>query len=260
MSLPALSNWDATRVGVHQAAQIIGVLRKTLVQPLPNYAHYGLYVTSDGVTTGSLPLGGELALEFAGRSIVFTPESSDAHYISLSGHTQNSLTDAVLDALKMLGHPVQINREKLAATRVLEVDMDTAADYAEALYSIYTAIARFRARLFGAMSPMVVFPHGFDLSFLWFSRGFVEEQDPHLNFGFSPGSPGLPRPYIYMYARPIPDGLFDVKLPALARWYRERWHGVVMDYDTLAKESDHETVLEDTLYRIQAVVSPLMPK
>lgn len=253
MTLPALTNWDSTHAGLHQAAQVIGTVRKTVAEPLPNYAHLGLFVTPTGVTTGSLPFGGKLSLEFASRSVVYSGGS-----ISLAGHTQSSLTDAVLNMLKDKGHNITLDRAKLGGTQPLDVHTDTAADYAKALYSIHTAIARFRSRLFGSMSPMIIFPHGFDLSTLWFARGSVETQDPHMNFGFSPGSPGLPRPYVYVYAHPIPAGMFDVQLPEGARWYREGWKGIVIDYDRLAKESDHETKLENMLRDIQAKIAPLM--
>jgi hypothetical protein len=258
MSLPALSNWDSTRPGLHQAAQILGAIRKTVAQPLPNYAHLGLYVTPEGVTTGSLPFGGELSLEFAGRSVVYTPVDGDAHYTSLSSHSQSSLTDAVLGVLKDMGNNIALDHSKLSGMQPLDVQMDVAADYAEALYSVHSAIARFRSRLLGSMSPMIVFPHGFDLSFLWFARGFAEEKDPHMNFGFSPGSPGLSRPYVYVYAHPIPGSMFDVRLPEGARWYRANWNGIVIDYDTLAQESDHEVKLEGMLRDIHAAVAPLM--
>jgi hypothetical protein len=104
----------------------------------------------------------------------------------------------------------------------------------------------------------VVWPHGFDLSFLWFARGFDEGGDPHLNFGFSPGSPGFPRPYVYAYAHPKPEGMFDFKPPAPARWNTEPWTGIVIDYDALAAASDAESTLETLLLDIHAGLAVLM--
>src|SRR5690554_1295669 len=42
MALPALANWDSTRVGLHHAAQVVGAIRKVDAAPLPNYLHYAL--------------------------------------------------------------------------------------------------------------------------------------------------------------------------------------------------------------------------
>jgi hypothetical protein len=258
MSLPALSNWESTRTALHQAAQVIGGVKKAVAHPLPNYAHLGLFVVPTGVTTGKLPDGSELAVDFTQQAITTALPGQTPAAVPLAGHTQMTLTDALVKVLADKGHAVQPDRTKITGTSTFDVNPALANEYAPALYSIFTSIARFRARLLGGMSPMVIWPHGFDLSFLWFARGLNEGQDPHLNFGFSPGSAGFPRPYVYLYAHPMPNGLLDVKLPAPARWYQGGWTGAVIDYDGLAALPDHEAALEGTLTGIFAAVSPLV--
>ena len=252
MSLPALSNWDATRKSLHLAAQVIGGIRKVSIQPLPNYAHLGLYIVKDGLTSGRLEDGGELRLDLALSNVSYIQPDGTPSTLPLQGYTQASLTNAVLKAMADAGHPASnVDLSKIADQTPLTVDARTAAEYQQALYSVYTAITRFRARLIGMMSPVIVFPHGFDASFLWFKRGAEERSDPHLNFGFSPGSAGFPRPYVYSYASPMPANYFDVKLPPIARFVRDPWKGIVIDYDKFAAESDSESVLEQTLIEIQ---------
>lgn len=259
MILSTLQNWESTRQTLHQAAQVIGGIKKVSVQPLLNYAHLGLYVTKDGLTTGSLSDGGELLLNFITSSVVYTCPKGDVSTVPLQDHSQSSLTESVLKVMADAGHPAaNVDRASLDDQTLFALNPTIAADYQEALYAIYTAIARFRARLFGSVSPVIVFPHGFDLSFLWFKRGSEERTDPHLNFGFSPGSAGFPRPYIYSYASPLPEGYFDVTLPAPARFTRDSWKGIVIDYDTLVSESDPETVIEQALIQIHAAVAPLL--
>ncbi len=259
MILSTLQNWESTRQALHQAAQVIGGIKKVSVQPLPNYAHFGLYVTKDGLTTGSLADGGELQLNLVTSAITYTCPESTLSTVPLQDHSQASLTDAVLKVMADAGHPAaNVDLAHLADQTPFAINPPIAADYQQALYTIYTAIARFRARLLGSMSPIIVFPHGFDLSFLWFKRGSEERTDPHLNFGFSPGSAGFPRPYIYSYASPLPEGYFDVTLPAPARFTRDPWKGIVIDYDMLVSESDPETVLEQALIQIHTAVTPLL--
>jgi len=260
MSLPALTDWERTRIGLHQAAQVVGAIRKVDAVPLPNYLHLALEVVPEGVTSGELApaVGGELVLDFAQRAILYTCPEDTVYSVPVEGHTQVSLMDAVLAAMEKAGHPAQPDRSKITGQERLNIQPDAAREYNQALYSIYTAIARFRARLFGGMSRMVIWPHGFDLSFLWFARGLDEGKDPHMNFGFSPGSPGFPRPYIYSYAHPIPPGLFDITLPAPARWTQESWKGSVIDYDALAAEANPEAKLENILLKIHTAISPLM--
>lgn len=258
MSLPALANWESTRTALHQAAQVAGAVRKASIPSLPNYAHLGLYATAMGVTTGRLGDGAELNLNFAQRALVYTCPAGTVNPLPLAGHSQDSLTDALLRVIADSGHPITLDRAKIAGQETFNALTDADAEYATALHSVYSAIARFRGRLLGGMSPMIVWPHGFDLSFLWFVRGFEEQRDPHVNIGFSPGSAGFPRPYVYVYASPLPAAFFDVKLPPGARFTRETWKGIVIDYDYLREQADHEAVLERMLTEIQAALAPLM--
>ena len=258
MSLPALAHWEPTRSALHQAAQVAGTVRKASVATLPNYAHLGLYVTAKGLTSGPLTDGGVVDLHFVERALVYTCPTKDVYSVPLDGQNQQSLTDALLKAMDEAGHPVTIDRSKIGGQDRFNLHADAAAEYASALHSIYSAIARFRGRLLGGLSPMIVWPHGFDLSFLWFARGFEEQCDPHLNIGFSPGSAGFPRPYVYVYTSPLPAAFFDIKLPDGARFFRDTWKGVVIDYDWLAGQADHEGLLEGALGGIQAALAPLM--
>lgn len=258
MSLPALSNWEATHAGLHQAAQVLGGFRKAAAKPLPNYAHLGLFVTPQGVTTSKLPNAGELVLDFTKQAVRYNHPDHSSTDIPLEGQSQMTLADSIQVALRHAGHAIEPDRGKITNSDLWKIDPVTASDYAAALHSIYTAIARFRGRLLGSLSPMIVWPHGFDLSFLWFPKGADESKDPHMNFGFSPGSPGFPRPYIYIYAHPIPEGFMAIKLPEGARWNREKWTGVLIDYDYLAGHADHEGLLENMLHEIYAASEPLM--
>ncbi len=102
MPLPALANWDNTRTGLHQAAQVVGAIRKIDATPLPNYLHLALEVVPQGVTSGSLApsVGGELVLNFAERAIIYTSPEGTVTSVPLEGHTQVTLLDALLLAMK----------------------------------------------------------------------------------------------------------------------------------------------------------------
>jgi hypothetical protein len=258
MTLPALPNFEGTRVGLHRAAQVIGVVKRTVHEPLPNWAHLGIFPTQQGVTTGQLTIG-ELLLDFGGRAVVYKPNHSGTATILLDRHTQVSLADAVLEVLADAGHNLSPDRAKIGDQSPLNVDAALAADYANALYRIYTAVARFRAKLLGPMSPAIVWSHGFDLSFLWFRGPSWEEQkDAHLNFGFPPGSPGLDRPYLYSYIWPLPDNVTSHALPKPAHWHTQGWTGVVVPYDEIAREHDPENVIESVLEQIFRTLSPMV--
>jgi Family of unknown function (DUF5996) len=259
MPLPALFNWQPTRDSLQRAAQVISAVRAEVTPPLPNAMRLSLNVTPEGLSTGPLPFGGDLALDFTDLSIAYRQPGETAARLSLKGHSQWSLAGAVLNLLAEEGHDIRLNRDKLADQSPLHIDAHTAEEYADTLFSVFTAAARFRARLFGPQSPVVVWPHGFDLSFLWFAgAGSNEHQDKHMNFGFSPGSPGFERPYLYSYASPNPAGLADVPLPILAHVNTQPWTGIVVHYDDLVNTNDSEAVIEALYSEIYRAVSPLL--
>ena len=85
MKLPPLTNWETTRDGLHRAAQVIGALKKTIVQPQLNALHLSLFVTSEGLTTEPLPQGGRLALNFVRRAAEYHPAQGEKTSIPLAG-------------------------------------------------------------------------------------------------------------------------------------------------------------------------------
>lgn len=244
MQLPPLSNWDSTRDSLHRAAQVIGVVKKALVPHQANALHLSLFVTPEGLTTERLEKGGRLALNFVRRAVEYHPAQGEKASIPLAGNNAATLASALVEYTAHERGSVDTLPLPPDATTPFSADPTVAADYARALYSVYTALARFRARLLGTMTPMVVWPHGFDLSFLWFRGNDLDEHSqPHLNFGFSPGSAGFPRPYLYVYAWPSPDDLTSRSRPSLARWFSGSWKGVVVDYDNLT-DDDPEAQIE----------------
>jgi hypothetical protein len=257
MVLPKLAHWGTTRMALHQAAQVVGAVRATVATPEPNWAHLGLRVVPEGLTTGVLTIG-ELILDFRTLTILYNPTNQDQVGFALAQHSQKSLADAVENALAGLGHPTTLKRDKITEDTIFDMDAEAAADYARVLFLLFEVFRAFRESLPGEKSRLVVWPHGFDLSFLWFATEATTEQAPHMAFGFSPYSAGLERPYLYTYAHPIPDGLTDLELPDQTSWHTEGWTGTVTRYDDLITEPDPVTVIEAIVRQVFTRVSPLL--
>ncbi|MBN1681854.1 MAG: hypothetical protein JW966_16365 [Anaerolineae bacterium] len=258
MSLPPLKNWDGTRISLHQSAQVLGAVRAAIVRPEPNDVHLGLRVVPEGLTTGDLPGVGEMLLTFRAATILYKPPQKEPAGFSLMRHHQVSLTDAVNHALQAFGHTIILDREKLAQTTVFEIDPAAADGYAGVLNLMVSALNRVRDSLPGEKTPPVVWPDGFDLSFLWFATSTTSEKAPHMNFGFSPFSAGLDRPYVFAYPHPVPEGVVGRDLPPLAHWHTTGWTGAVIPYDALVNESEPDRLLENSLRKIYATLSPLL--
>jgi len=236
--LPALTGWNPTRDGLHTTALTLGRIRKSFIKPQPNALHLTLRVTRAGLTTGPL-------LTTSGTHSIdadFTTQQISAGFAD----DPFPMTQTGLNALLEAAAAVSENglREGDPVPEI-EIAAPYATEYANVQYTVFTALARFRAGISGRMTPLIVWPHHFDLSFLYFTGdGNDEHNDPHMNFGFAPYSDTIDRPYLYMYGWPLPDGITTQPLPAPAQWVTDGWTGVMVDYDTLVAETDPQAVIE----------------
>jgi len=245
-ALPSLSGWDVSRDALHRASQVLAAFQKAFSPALPNALHLSLLPTYSGVHTRPLTFGA-LAFDFAAGEVRCKVGDNDTSF-SLTGHSPHTLHAALIDHLSAAGINGTEAVKPSDDDALLVLDTHIGAAYATALWGIYTSIARVRGAWMGSVTPMVVWPHGFDLSTLYFPGQIPDEHaQPHINFGFSPGSAGFARPYVYAYASPMPDDAMTTPLPAPARWTTDGWTGVVIDYDTLRAESQPDEVLESTL-------------
>lgn len=256
MSFHELANWDSTRAALHQAAQVLNAIKVPAVDRQPNALHHSLTPDSATLRTGKLNFGGELRLDLLapeGAAITYSSENG-GFVVPLVGQTQRSLLQAVLNELAKLGHSLTPRMEGIQFDEPLQLENHLVGEYAITLESIYVEMARFRGHLLGMMTPIVVWPHHFDMAFLYFLAGADEHSDPHINFGFSPESPGFPRPYFYAYRYPMPDGLLGAPLPDHAYWHNSGWTGVVIEYDAFIKAFNHERRLAYWLHDIYDVL------
>ncbi|MDX1990997.1 MAG: DUF5996 family protein [bacterium] len=261
MALPSLDHWDTTRDSLHRASEVLGALRKAFIKPQPNALHLALEVTPTGLTTGELSGGNEFWLDFTQATLNYRESRGRVTTVELQNNTPQAALIAVVSAMPTIHMGVtQLVTRGGLNTIPLAIDKAQSADYAEALYRITTAFNNFRAGLKGMLTPLVVWPHGFDLSMLWFPGDNPDEQtQPHCNFGFSPGSAGLPRPYFYGYVWPRPDDLTSAPLPAPVRWHTEGWTGALVEYDAIRNEAQPEIVIQSLLEQIYQVLAVRIP-
>lgn len=257
MPFHELAHWDDTRDSLHQAAQVLNAIKVPSVNRQPNALHHSLTPDAAALRTGKLNFGGELRLDFlspGGAAITYSGDNV-GFSVPLADHTQKSLLQAVLDALAKIGHPVSPRMDAIEHDTPFNLDGRIIGEYVITLESIYIEMARFRGHLLGMMTPIVLWPHHFDMAFLYFLSGNDEHKDPHINFGFSPESPGFPRPYFYAYRYPMPENLWGTPLPEIAYWHNSGWTGVVIEYDTFIKTFNHERRLAYWLHDIYEVLS-----
>jgi hypothetical protein len=284
MTLPQLDNWSQTSFGLHRGALLLGALQRLTQPPQPAYLELGLQVVPNGLAGARLPAGGRVQLDFNAGSLLYSPASGAEVSFPLHGSSQAQIFAGLFGVLSQNELSGLLPEGKDLAQRVsaaiagrgdryppprpgalwdetrIKLDSQTARDYLQVLQLVFTAIARFRARLRGMLTPLVVWPEHFDLSTLCFQGNSIDESQAHINFGFAPFSEGLPDPYLYAYAYPYPQHYDPPSLPNAARWHTHGWTGVVLPYAAIADQPDPAAFVEDACQSIYSELLALLPK
>lgn len=269
LTLPE-TNWTSTIRGLHQVALLLAPIHRALLPKQPNWLHLPLNVQINGLLSQTLPKGGRILLDFKGGFVIYQRPNGTQAAFAFASHSQASLMHDLLAALQQdeldtiladagddallstLLHHINtregtstlLNADEFNQHEPLAIDAQVAAAYANVLYAVFTGVARFRARLNGHLSPVVVWPEHFDLSTLWFASGEMDEHQAHINIGFAPYSPGYERPYLYAYAYPYPQDFSPPALPKPAFWNPQGWRGVVIPYADIANQNDVTAYVE----------------
>jgi hypothetical protein len=247
-SLP-LADWQPTRDTLHGYSQVIGAVRGALSPRQKHSAHRSLRVAAAGFTTTPIPAGSltfELLLDLAGHRLVLSTNQGEQWQQRLRGQSLAAFTEDVLDGLGLIGVQPDIDRKNFTSTAATAYDAEAVERFWLALSQIDAALKRFRGELRGETTDVQLWPHGFDLAMLWFSGRLVPGADPNvprdadeqMNFGFSTGDAGLPEPYFYVTAYPLPAALPGTPLPDGVVWHNQGWQGAVLRYAALAGATD----------------------
>lgn len=243
------AEWHTTRDSMKQYARVVGKVRRALAPAEKHWWHVALRMAAAGATTGAIPgrEGSiELLLDFANHALVITTSSGRRIDLPLRGQPVAAFYRQTMAALAELGIAASVDAEQFSDEATLTYDPDQARRLWQAFSLVNLTLARFKGSLREETGPLLLWPHNFDLAFLWFSGRKVADQDPanpeyadeQMNFGFEPGDAGIPEPYFYVTAYPKPIGFARSPLPAGATWQTEGWTGAVLSYAELLKHDD----------------------
>lgn len=250
MDLPALANWEATRAALHQIAVVIGAVRVACAESLPNDLHFSLDVSAGGFSTAEMRCGGVLHFDLETLRLAFKRGGCPVFSLDVTGHSQQSLMRRLLGTFGDCGYAVQPSMKRVTGETTLVLDRAQVMAYRSTLDAVLVALARFRSRLSGQVTPLVLWPHHFDLAFIWFATGGMDEHsDAHVAYGFAPFSPGLDRPYIYAYAWSKSTGYLNLPLVAPAQAISEGYTGLYAAYDALRNEAPFDAAVETMLMK-----------
>ena len=247
----------ATRDAVHVYAQVIGDWRTSCLAHRKHWWQITVRPSVRGLTTGMIQarIDFELELDLKADRLLAHVAGGGTLSEPLGGRSGRDLAGVVASFLTDQGiDPGLIPADKKRESFEVTADgysVDTAESLGAALRSINSAMASFRAPIAEETSPIQIFPHHFDLAMLWLPGEKIPGQDPaneemsdkQMNFGFAFGDAGIPEPYFYVTAYPLPDALPGLDLPDGTAWQSDGFSGAVLLYRRLLEETNPEEYL-----------------
>jgi hypothetical protein len=275
MPLASLDPFMPTIKAFHRAAILLAPLNSALKPHQPNAQHLPLAVHPYGLRS-SYPRGGSAVLHWQESKLIYYRPSGYMVELPLAEHSQKSLFDALLKAmnedelkdcladaegdtlaekllLKLTGD-TQRARERLRhyqSEEPLSHDSEVAKQYGDVLNRVFTGMARWRARIGGGLSPLMLWPEHFDMSTLWYASPEMDENKAHISIGFAPYTDGVfEKPYLYAYAYPYPQSFTMPLLEEPLKWEHKAYHGILVNYEDIARQEHPETYVEQICGRM----------
>lgn len=259
---------DPTYETLHHYTRALAAVRRAMSPRQKHWSHSSLRVNATGLTTTPIPNGGEtfeLALDLTAHRLLISASSGTRIETRLRGQPLSQFWNELLTTLRVLNvQPVVQKPPYPDAPPVYE--MAPVEQYWRTLSQMDSLLKQFQGELRGETGPVQFWSHHFDLAMLWFSGRLVPGKDPadeenadeQMNFGFSPGDEGIPEPYLYITAYPLPAGLVGSPLPDGAYWHTRGWNGAVMLYKTLVASPKPDAFLLDLWRTVQRRGAELM--
>jgi hypothetical protein len=258
---------EPTLAALHSYANAAISLSRVHGVAHPKHWHVSLKLRPGSLHTDPIPLpeGGalEVRLDLHRHAVVLETDTDPLTEMSMrDGATGTQMGEAIIAAAAELGLVGDYDRSRFESDAAAIFDPAQAAAVMRSLVDAHTVFDRHRAGLDGAVSPIQVWPHGFDLSFEWFGTrqvaheegGETTEIPSQLNLGFYPRG----RAYFYSNPWPFDESLLSTELPHGAEWHTEGWKGSILYHDQIAGNPGAAAVLADFARAVYDAAAPTL--
>ncbi len=248
-SLPA--DWEPTRATLHAYSRAVGALPQIHAPRHPKWWHISLKPMPIGLV--SEPMLDPHGVSVFGRvdprthEVVLESSAGNSRRFGMGdGRTGTEMAEDLIATMAEHGLTGDYVRKDFENDDPRAYDPAAASTFWHALVNAAHVFINHRATLGERVSPVQLWPHGFDLAFEWFGtkteeyeeHGEVKSLPSQLNLGFYPAGDA------YFYSNPWPfdaDALLGKPLPEGARWATadaDGFDGSVFPYAEVAERPD----------------------
>ena len=267
--------WKDTCAALHLFTQVVGKYRLAHTPWVNHSWHATLYVNADGLTTGLIPDGLGITVQFdlQRQRLIGSCGTGETEQFALEPMSVATFDARFKQLVSRLGGspeyhgcpnelPEVIPFEQDAERRPW--DADAVSRFHQALVRIDAVFNEFRTAFLGKVSPVHLFWGSFDLAVTRFSGrpaprhpggipnlpdNVTREAYSHEvnSAGFWPGGGGIAEPCFYSYAYPTPEGFEDAEVkPGGARFDVDLGE-FMLPYDQVCGAADPREALLDFL-------------
>ena len=185
--------FKATRDFLQDVAKVLGKVQQVFIKAQPHEWHKGLEIAESGLQTQKLSNGKRITLDLhrgvvqAGKiQWLLTDYSAQQLFIELAAWAKSNGAKKVPNKPEFATKQPRINSKQTKAL-------------ANALLWVQTILRDVKKDInTGTTSPILLYPHHFDLSLVWFPNN----DDTQLGLGFSTGDVYIAKPYFYIISYP----------------------------------------------------------
>lgn len=227
---------NPTRDYLRDVALAVGSLQRAFLPAEKHLWQHGLEVSMRGFSTQAFMINDKefrVGLDLV-RSKVRIGE------IAWSFHEYNGAEIFKNIRVWLETQGVRVDLEEPKWGSVAGFDSTQSKNYAEALWWMDRQFKIIKAGISeGLTSPVLLYPHHFDLALSWFPW----DDDRQITLGFSAGDENIREPYVYLTVYPEPHQFKNMELPAGLLWQKKGFNGVVLHYAVLQANEDPEEML-----------------
>jgi hypothetical protein len=232
--------WQETCAALHLFTQVVGKYRLAHTPWVNHSWHATLYVNAEGLTTGLVPDGHGITVQFdlQRHRLVGSCGSGETDEFALEPMSVATFDARFKALIAGLGGSPRYHRSPNELPEAIPFDRDTSprpwdrdavSRFHQALIRIDAVFNEFRTAFLGKVSPVHLFWGSFDLAVTRFSGkraplhpggipnlpdDVTREAYSHevSSAGFWPGGGGIAEPCFYSYAYPAPEGFKDAQV------------------------------------------------
>jgi hypothetical protein len=266
------NDWKDTLATVHLWTQIVGKIRLRKMPWLNHSWHVTLYVSPDGLSTGSVPYQHgifQIDFNFMQHQLIILTSTGKKETMELRPRTVADFYNALFKKLKALDIDVTIYTVPSEIAEAIPFEKDDVhqsydqqkmEDFWQALVKIHNIFTRFRTRFTGKCSPVHFFWGAFDLAVTRFSgRDAPPHQGEAPNMpaavmreayskevsscGFWPGSEQYPHAVFYAYCYPVPPAFSEQPVQPAGAFYSPEMGEFMLPYEIVQQAANPEETL-----------------